>query len=242
MHPPSPAQVCVSLIQWSVCSLGQLLHLLLQSFMSSVTSPANSAESASILQLFLETYFMEVVGEGARELVGDEQQALLTLLRSYLAGLTNPLPGPPMMEVETMVGVGPGDMFGPRHDYLDLLPPATECPTLLKLQSLLCSSYSDSACRETVARYLEERPGLECRASLQLLATTSGGEAATFLCQDGHLLLLRPYCLSQGEPRVWAEVLQVLLDQPSSRAKQVSKRGSKCGRCTCSCRRPWTAC
>ena len=47
-------------------------------------------------------------------------------------------------------------MFGPRHQYLDLLAPIDESleenATLLKLQSLLCSSYCDDLSRDTVAR------------------------------------------------------------------------------------------
>ena len=101
------SQVCVSLIQANLFSLGQILQLLLQSFMSSVTSPKDSADSAGVLQLFLETYFMELLGEdGEKSLDADQQQvklfililvcnsqALLTLLRSYLAGLSHPLMG-----------------------------------------------------------------------------------------------------------------------------------------------------
>ena len=53
-----------------------------------------------------------------------------------------------------MLPTGPGDMFGPRHDYLDLLHTTmTASPTLLKLQSLLSSPYSDDVCRQTVAKY-----------------------------------------------------------------------------------------
>ena len=51
---------------------------------------------------------------------------------------------------------GPGEMFGPRHQYLDLLAPIDESleenATLLKLQSLLCSTYCDDLSRDTVAR------------------------------------------------------------------------------------------
>lgn len=109
--------MCVSLIQANLFSLGQILRLLLQSFMSSVTSPLDSADSAGILQLFLETYFMELMGEDCeRSLDADQQQvrnfhlqlinsqALLTLLRSYLAGLSHPLVGA-SMEVKVSYNV-----------------------------------------------------------------------------------------------------------------------------------------
>ena len=85
--------------------------------MSSVTSPLDSADSAGILQLFLETYFMELMGEDCeRSLDADQQQvrnfhiqlinsqALLTLLRSYLAGLSHPLVGA-SMEVKVSYNV-----------------------------------------------------------------------------------------------------------------------------------------
>lgn len=51
---------------------------------------------------------------------------------------------------------GPGEMFGARHQYLDHLIPIDESleenATLLKLQSLLCSSFCDDLSRATVAR------------------------------------------------------------------------------------------
>ena len=75
--------MCVSLIQANLFSLGQILQLLLQSFMSSVTSsPQDSADSAGVLQLFLETYFMELLGEdGEKSLDGDQQQVKLFAVR-----------------------------------------------------------------------------------------------------------------------------------------------------------------
>ena len=57
---------------------------------------------------------------------------------------------------DCVLPTGPGEMFGPRHQYLDLLIPIDESleenATLLKLQSLLCSSYCDDLSRATVAR------------------------------------------------------------------------------------------
>ena len=47
--------------------------------MSSMTSsPQDSADSAGVLQIFLETYFMELLGEeGEKSLDGDQQQVKL---------------------------------------------------------------------------------------------------------------------------------------------------------------------
>ena len=51
--------------------------------MSSVTSPQDSADSAGVLQLFLETYFMELLGEDSeRSLNADQQQVKLIFLIS----------------------------------------------------------------------------------------------------------------------------------------------------------------
>jgi len=218
-------EVCVSLIQANLFSLGQILQLLLQSFMSSVTSPQDSADSAGVLQLFLETYFMELLGEdGEKSLDGDQQQALLTLLRSYLAGLSHPLMGT-FME-DCVLPTGPGEMFGPRHQYLDLLIPIDESleenATLLKLQSLLCSSYCDDLSRATVARYLDEHPGLPSAASLRLLTLPAGREGAALVWREGQGLALGPYCACHADPRVWGEVLQFLLEQENTSTKHES--------------------
>ena len=66
--------MCVSLIQASIFTLGQILQLLLQSFMTLVTSPQDSADSAGVLQLFLETYFTELLGEDAERTMDADQQ------------------------------------------------------------------------------------------------------------------------------------------------------------------------
>ena len=51
--------------------------------MSSVTSPQDSADSAGVLQLFLETFFMELLGEDSeRSLNADQQQVKLNFLIS----------------------------------------------------------------------------------------------------------------------------------------------------------------
>jgi len=86
--------------------------LLLQTFMSLVTSPS-PANNAAILQLFLETYFIELlsVNTDAQEtLSGDQQEALMTLIRSYLAGLANPLLAPPPCVEDFVLPGGPGNL------------------------------------------------------------------------------------------------------------------------------------
>ena len=61
-------EVCVSLVEARLVSLGLMLGLFLQTFMAAVTSPG-SQDSAGLFQFFLETYFIEllaVAGDGRR--------------------------------------------------------------------------------------------------------------------------------------------------------------------------------
>jgi hypothetical protein len=100
-------------------------------------------------------------------------------------------------------------------------PEAAACPTLLKLQSLLCSPYCDPACRETVSRYLEEQPPLQPATCLPLalLACPPGREGAALLCREGRASVLGPYCRAVGRTQVWAEALEELLDQPDTEGR-----------------------
>jgi len=222
-------EICVSLIESNLCSLGQILHLLLQTFMSVVTSPTAAADNAWILQLFLETYFVELITESSNmkaliPLDADQQQALLTLVRSYLAGLVHPLPGPVMDD--SILLNGPADMFGSRHEYLDYLPPFNTLdnkqsePTLLKLQSLLSSVFCDRNCRETVARYVDEHQGVIGEVSLQLLSQATPKESVTLLsvtCPQA----LPSYCKTFGKtPNIWAAGLESLLTQQPNTVNQ----------------------
>ena len=79
--------------------------------MSSVTSPQDSADSAGVLQLFLETYFMELLGEDSeRSLNADQQQVKLIFLISVLK-----CPGPPHTAAILLGGTLPsfgGNVFG----------------------------------------------------------------------------------------------------------------------------------
>jgi len=222
-------EICVSLIESKLCSLGQILHLLLQTFMSVVTSPTAAADNAGILQLFLETYFVELITESSNikalvPLDADQQQALLTLVRSYLAGLVHPLPGPVLDD--SILLSGPADMFGPRLEYLDFLPPFNTIenkqsePTLLKLQSLLSSVFCDNNCRETVSRYVDEHQGVIGELSLQVLSQPVSKEAITLLsgsCPGA----LTTYCKTVGKKsNFWATSLETLLTQPPNPSNQ----------------------
>ena len=97
-------------------------------------------------------------------------------------------------------------------------PEAADCPTLLELQSLLCSPYCDPACRETVSRYLEEQPPLQPGTGLPLalLACPPGREGAALLCREGRASVLGPYCRAAARTQVWAEALEELLGQPDT--------------------------
>ena len=79
--------MCVSLIQANIFTLGQILQLLLQSFMTLVTSPQDSADSAGVLQLFLETYFTEQLGEDAEMSIDADQEQVPgpSILRAWPA-------------------------------------------------------------------------------------------------------------------------------------------------------------
>ena len=172
-------EVCVSLIESEVISLGHLLNLILQTFMAvpSTTSSAASSttatlDNASFLQLFLETYFVEfcasnkVVGNADTEslpLTGDQKQGLDTLIRSYLASLSKNAGQSAAAALEPGVKYEARHCFAPRHEYLDQLPPIIDGNTsgevnhrsteaLLKLQSLLCSRFCDESNNEIVQR------------------------------------------------------------------------------------------
>ena len=153
-------EVLVSLIKSDIYSLQLVLHLLIGSLVSSSTNAEKLSNDAVILQLFLESYFIDVIDasnpeEGAIILDGDQLQALHTLIRSYLTSL-----GIPVRFEEKNIDC---NMFGNRNLYLDLLPPFktsvnvkemmmnADSPefwcqnSLLKLQSLLCSNLCKGA-------------------------------------------------------------------------------------------------
>lgn len=71
-------------------------------------------------------------------------------------------------------------------------------------------------------RYLDEHPDLPCAVSLRLLTLPPGREGAALVWKEGQGLALGPYCACHGEPRVWGEVLQFLLEQENSPTKHES--------------------
>ena len=218
-------EMCVSLIESKLATLGQMLHLYLQTFMTVVTSPGQAADNAGVFQLFLETYFIELLSSSSSygdvpTLEGDQQQALLTLVRSYLAGLMHPIPGPALDE--SMVTTGPEEMFGPRHQYLDHVPPLNtmddtqQDTTLLKLQSLLCSPLSDTNCKETVLKYLEQSSQYEL--SLRLLTQDPDRDLINLIaekCPEA----MSYYCKQHGRDKqeVWTIALETLMSQNPSK-------------------------
>ena len=103
-----------------------MLHLLIGSLVSSssITSSENRANDTALLQLFLESYFIDVIDNNSNNeatiaaaiiLDGDQLQALHTLVRSYLTSLSVPV----RFEEKNI----DCNMFGSRFLYLDLLPP-----------------------------------------------------------------------------------------------------------------------
>ena len=86
----------MSLVESRLVSVGVMLAMFLQTFMAAVTSPG--PDNAGVFQLFLETYFVELLAVSGEDRSGslevDQQQALVTLVRSYLASLLHPIPGP----------------------------------------------------------------------------------------------------------------------------------------------------
>ena len=213
-------EVCVSLIESRVCSLGQMLHLYLHTFMTVVTSPTEAADNAGVFQLFLETLFVEMLALTTEQKISldpDHRQALLTLVRSYLSGLIHAIPGPSMDD--SVLQSGPEEMFGPRHEFLDHLPPFNSQQdreageSLLKLQSLLCSAVCDETCRETVLAYLDQNTGLVEDLSLRVLSLPPGKDTAQligFQCPTA----LSYYCKHVGpsNPHIWRLALEVLLE------------------------------
>eukprot|EP00095_Tigriopus_kingsejongensis_P008125 maker-scaffold256_size235750-snap-gene-0.9 protein:Tk08125 transcript:maker-scaffold256_size235750-snap-gene-0.9-mRNA-1 annotation:"hermansky-pudlak syndrome 3 protein" len=178
--------------------------------------------------LFLETYFIEELGDtDALTLDLEQEQAVQTLVRSYLTSLSVPVRFGDK-DIDT-------DMFGNRFEFLDKLPPfkddnstakeslkGVDSPefwcqnSLLKLQSLLCShSLALPSCKRTVLGFLEMYPMVVGGNSLRILCSESGG-AMGILCRD-HPAILLPYAketsLSLDD---WQVVLACLQDQLNS--------------------------
>ena len=73
-----------------------------------------------------------------------------------------------------------------------------------------------------LTRYLDEHPDLPSAVSLRLLTLPVGREGAALVWREGRGMALGPYCACQGDPRVWGEVLQFLLEQESTPTKHES--------------------
>ena len=213
-------EVCVSLVEARLVSIGLMLGLFLQTFMAAVTSPGQ--DSAGVFQLFLETYFVELLavsGDGRRlPLEADQQQALVTLVRSYMASLLHPIPGPSLDE--SMMSSGPEELFGSRLEYLDHLPPFNggddvrqEEVTLLKLQSLLCSSLADDNSKETVLAYLDQN-SFTHDISLRVLCQSPSRDTVRILT-DQCPGALSFYCKHVGvnNKEIWTLALESLMTE-----------------------------
>ena len=114
----------MSLVNGGVYRLPDLLRLFIGSLFdesaAAVEKEKTNNESTAILQLFLETFFVEFLENPNNALTVSEttgftpefEESLLTLLRSYLSGLTVPVRFDER-------NIDTGDMFGRRFDYLD---------------------------------------------------------------------------------------------------------------------------
>ena len=83
--------------------MNEFLQLFLGSFVSSISNGGGSdaAQNSAILQLFLETYFVELLNDdnvcngsssnSPERLSADQENALQTLVRSYLSSLSTPV-------------------------------------------------------------------------------------------------------------------------------------------------------
>ena len=96
-------EVLASLIKTGRLSLNHVLNMFIQSFVSSNQShqslgakECSATHNTAMLQLFLETYFTDLLADAQESkaevlLDADQTQALHTLVRSYLTSLTVPV-------------------------------------------------------------------------------------------------------------------------------------------------------
>ena len=235
-------EVLVSLIKADRLVLGSVLGLFINSFvsMSSIADHSRQASECSVthntamLQLFLETYFQELLHDNRRQFLAldeDQNQALHTLVRSYLTSLSIPV-----RFVEKNVD---SNIFGPRRLYLDKLPPFESCEkvetelleadspefwcqnSLLKLQSLLCSpicSKCDESLHEIVTSYLDVKKETIGNVSLRLLCCESQKDEkeknAVNLLVDNNPDVLIVYAKERDfGMKGWSILLKVLQDR-----------------------------
>ena len=236
-------EILVSLIKAEKLLLGSVLGLFISSFVS-MSSPAVSDHSrqnaecsathnTAMIQLFLETYFQELLHDsqtqGSITLDEEQTQALQTLVRSYLTSLSIPV-----RFVERNVD---SNIFGPRKLYLDKLPPfqssekleaemlAADSPdfwcqnSLLKLQSLLCSVFceSDPSSHNIILSFLDVKPDTIGYVSLKLLCCESQNDkelqAVTLLVDNNPDVLLGYAKECDFDMNGWTILLKVLQDR-----------------------------
>lgn len=178
--PTTFVEILVSLIKSDIFfTLPMVLHLLIGSMVSimSCNSGGSMAHDAAMLQLFLESYFTDVLQveedecQDLKKLIldGDQLQALHTLVRSYLTSLSVPVRfGEKNIDC---------NMFGTRRLFLDQLPP-----------------FDHKKEEETTAEKLEESSAAE--------AVLLSADSPDFWCQNSLLklqsLLCSPLCKGQS--------------------------------------------
>ena len=236
-------EILVSLIKAEKLLLGSVLGLFISSFVS-MSSPAVSDHSrqhaecsathnTAMIQLFLETYFQELLHDsqtqGSLTLDEEQIQALQTLVRSYLTSLSIPV-----RFVERNVD---SNIFGPRKLYLDKLPPfqssekleaemlAADSPdfwcqnSLLKLQSLLCSVFCeiDPSSHNIILNFLDVKPDTIGYVSLKLLCCESQNDkelqAVNLLVDNNPDVLLAYAKECDFDMNGWTILLKALQDR-----------------------------
>ena len=241
--PDTFVEVMVSLIKSEQLSLQFVLGLFIGSFVSMSSSKHQSLGSkecsathnTAMLQLFLETYFTELLSDHEtlkKELVldPDQLQALHTLVRSYLTSLSIPV-----RFVEKNID---SNLYVTRRNYLEKLPPFDKISddkemlnadspdfwcqnSLLKLQSLLCchALCGDRSSHQIVKSFLDVKPNSIGSLSLRVLCNDMEKDQASNvqLLADNHPEILLPYAKeTQFELFTWKLLLKGLQDRLSS--------------------------
>uniref|UniRef100_A0A0K2UWL5 Uncharacterized protein n=1 Tax=Lepeophtheirus salmonis TaxID=72036 RepID=A0A0K2UWL5_LEPSM len=213
-------EVLVSLIKGNAFKLGHILELFVGSFVNRDNS------NAVVLQLFLETFFVEFLENPTQE-DPDILQVLKSLIRSYLSCISTPIRfGDKNID---------SDIFGPRDLYLEMLPPFqyggsretlldAESPefwcqnSLLKLQSLLCCpilTKNRSQYYEIVLDYLSIYPDTVGAISLKIIC--SDNPIAIQALSESHPEVLLTFCKERiTEEKDWRFLLETLQEHLST--------------------------
>ncbi|CAB4067010.1 HPS3 [Lepeophtheirus salmonis] len=182
--------------------------------------------NAVVLQLFLETFFVEFLENPTQE-DPDILQVLKSLIRSYLSCISTPIRfGDKNID---------SDIFGPRDLYLEMLPPFqyggsretlldAESPefwcqnSLLKLQSLLCCpilTKNRSQYYEIVLDYLSIYPDTVGAISLKIIC--SDNPIAIQALSESHPEVLLTFCKERiTEEKDWRFLLETLQEHLST--------------------------